>query len=145
MFSTIVLGVDGSKASKKTAEYALNLAHQCGSRVLLIHVVDFSAFENIVATPRDIAKHVYEKVMDEAQGYLDNKESICKARDIKCDKFLKIGNPVDEIIKVAEDNDAGVIVLGSKGRSGVAGSILGSVAYGVLHRDKNIPVLVIKS
>ncbi|MBN2298290.1 MAG: universal stress protein [Deltaproteobacteria bacterium] len=145
MFSTIVLGVDGSAPSEKTAEYAINLAQQCGSKVLLIHVVDFSAFKNIVATPRDIAKHVYEKVMEEAQGYLDDKEALCKEHGLECEKFLKIGNPEDEIIKLAKNSNAGVIVLGSKGRSGVAGSILGSVAYGVLHRDKDIPVLVIKS
>jgi nucleotide-binding universal stress UspA family protein len=145
MFSTVILGVDGSAPSKKAAEYAINLAEQCGSRLLLIHVVDFTAFDNVITSPRDIAEHVYDKIMKEAQGYLDNKEALCKVKDIACEKHLKIGHPADEILKLAEEINAGVIVLGAKGQTGLHGSIFGSVSYGVLHRDKNIPVLVIKS
>jgi nucleotide-binding universal stress UspA family protein len=145
MFSTIILGVDGSAPSKKAAEYAINLAEQCGSKLLLIHVVDFTAFDNVITSPRDIAEHVYEKIMANAQGFLDNKESLCKEKGIACEKHLKVGHPADEILKLAEETNAGVIVLGAKGKTGLHGSIFGSVSYGVLHRDKNIPVLVIKS
>ncbi|MGC9325783.1 MAG: universal stress protein [Desulfomonilia bacterium] len=145
MFSKIILGVDGSEPSKKAADYAIELAEKCGSTILLIHVVDFSAFRNVIATPKEIAKHVYDKIMEEAQGYLDAKEELCKENSIPCEKHLKIGHPVDEIIKLAESSEAGLIVIGSKGRTGLGGSVFGSVSYGVLHRDKTIPVFVVKS
>ena len=144
MFSTIVLGVDASAHSKRAAEYAIKFAQQCESKLLLVHVVDFSAFDTVLTSPRDIAEHVYEKIMKEAQGYLDDKEALCKSEGVACEKYLKIGHPVNEILKLAEENNAGFIVLGSKGRSGMGGSIFGSVAYGVLTREKTIPVFVVK-
>ncbi|MDT8273255.1 MAG: universal stress protein [Desulfomonilia bacterium] len=145
MFSKILLGVDGSETSKKSASYAVELAKNCKSTILLVHVVDLSAFRNVIANPREIAKHVYEKIMEEAQGYLDAKEEFCKKNGVACEKILKIGHPVDEMITIAEESGASLIVVGSKGRSGLGGSVFGSVSYGVLHRDKNIPVFVVKS
>ena len=145
MFSKILLGVDGSDPSKKAAQYAIELAKNCGSTLLLVHVVNLSAFSNVIANPRDIAKHVYDKIMEEAQGYLDAKEELCRQKGVPCEKILQIGHPVDEIIKIAEERGASLIVMGSKGRTGLGGSVFGSVSYGVLHRDKNIPVFVVKS
>jgi nucleotide-binding universal stress UspA family protein len=145
MFSTIVLGVDDPKHSSNPTKYAIELAKHCRSKIILIHAVDFSSFKNVVATPREIAKRVYDKIMEEAQRYLDTAEALCKENGIECVKVRKIGHPVDEIIKIAEESGAGFIVLGSKGRSGLGGSIFGSVSYGVLHRDKTIPVFVVKN
>ena len=144
MFSRILLGVDGSEPSRKAATYAIEMAKNCGSTILLVHVVDFTVFRKVIATPKDIAKHVYDKVMEEAQGYLDAKEELCRQNGVPCEKHLIIGHPANEIINLAEEKEVGVIVLGSKGRSGVGGSIFGSVTYGVLHRDKAIPVFVVK-
>lgn len=145
MFSKILLGVDGSVPSKKAADYAIELAKNCGSTILLVHVVDFTVFRNVIATPKDIAKHVYDKVMEEAQSYLDAKEELCRQNGVPCEKHLIIGQPANEIIKLAEETGASLIVVGSKGRTGVGGSIFGSVSYGVLHMDKAIPVFVVKS
>jgi len=145
MFSTIVLAVNEPEYAKQPIKYAIELAKNCKSKLILIHVVDFTSFSNVVATPREIAKRVYDKVMEEAQKYLDTAEALCKENGIECVKVRKIGHPVNEIIKIAEESGAGCIVLGSKGRSGLGGSIFGSVSYGVLHRHKTIPVFVVKT
>jgi universal stress protein A len=50
-------------------------------------------------------------------------------------KFLEQGDPRDEIIRVAEENQADLIVLGSHGRHGLA-LLLGSTANAVLHHAK---------
>ena len=127
MFSKILLGVDGSDPSKKAAQYAIELAKNCGSTLLLVHVVNLSAFSNVIANPRDIAKHVYDKIMEEAHGYLDAKEELCSQNGVACEKVLEIGHPVDEILKIAEERGASLIVMGSKGRTGLGGSVFGSV------------------
>ncbi|MCD6570917.1 MAG: universal stress protein [Deltaproteobacteria bacterium] len=99
---------------------------------------------DVEATPREIAKHVYEKIMKTVDRYLKEKEDLCKQQGIPYEKILKVGHPVDDILKIAEESNAGLIVLGARGRSAFAGSVFGSIAYGVLHRDKNTPVLVVK-
>jgi len=47
-------------------------------------------------------------------------------------------------VKEAEKSKAVLIVMGSHGRSALAAAFLGSVAYGVIHKDTKIPVLVVK-
>ncbi len=56
----------------------------------------------------------------------------------------RTGRPAEEIVKEARKRKADLIVLGSQGRSAVKAAVLGSVAYGVIHKSSNIPVLVIR-
>jgi len=53
------------------------------------------------------------------------------------------GNPVEAIVALADEIDADLIVVGSRGRNTLATALLGSVSHGVLHRA-NRPVLVVK-
>lgn len=145
MFSKILLTVDGSEQSRKAAEYALELARNCKSSILLVHVVNLASFSNVIAVPSETAKHLHGKLMEEARGLLDTKEELCRQHEISCEKVIRIGNPASEIIKVAEESGASLIVMGSKGRTALSGAVFGSVCYGVLHKDKNIPVFVVKA
>ena len=58
--------------------------------------------------------------------------------------MIAVGYPSDEIVKEAQRRQADLIVMGSHGRSALTATILGSVAYGVIHKDIKIPVMVVK-
>ncbi|MEF9427589.1 MAG: universal stress protein, partial [Candidatus Mariimomonas ferrooxydans] len=64
--------------------------------------------------------------------------------DIKSKTIIKSGHPVDEIVKEAEKLKADLIVMGSHGKSAVKAMVLGSVTYGVIHKDTKIPVLLVR-
>jgi universal stress protein A len=51
---------------------------------------------------------------------------------------------VEEIVKEARREKADLIVLGSHGRSALKAAVLGSVAFGVIHKDAKIPILVVR-
>ncbi|HEY3207163.1 MAG TPA: universal stress protein [Gaiellaceae bacterium] len=53
------------------------------------------------------------------------------------------GNPADSIAKLARSRAVDLIIVGSRGRGGIAGGLLGSVSEGVVHRADR-PVLVVK-
>jgi nucleotide-binding universal stress UspA family protein len=53
------------------------------------------------------------------------------------------GNPADSIAKLARSRAVDLVIVGSRGRGGIAGGLLGSVSEGVVHRADR-PVLVVK-
>ncbi len=57
---------------------------------------------------------------------------------------LLLGDPVKELCKLAEASNIDLIVVGSHGRTGLRGMLLGSVAQGII-RSATVPVITIKS
>ena len=54
------------------------------------------------------------------------------------------GHPVEAIVKEAASAKADLIIMGSHGKSALAAAVLGSVTYGVIHKDTKTPVLIVK-
>ncbi len=54
------------------------------------------------------------------------------------------GNTVESIVALADEKDADLIVIGSRGRGTVATALLGSISHGVLRHARR-PVLIVKS
>jgi universal stress protein A len=54
------------------------------------------------------------------------------------------GQAVDEIVKQAEELKADLIVMGSHGKSTLEAALLGSVTFGVIHKNTKIPVLIVR-
>ena len=93
--------------------------------------------------------HVIEPIEDylreAAEGYAGEIQRLCERNGVQSKTVKTTGHPVEEIVKKAETSKADLIVMGSHGRSAFAAAVLGSVAYGVIHKDTKIPVLVVKS
>ncbi|MCX6225324.1 MAG: universal stress protein, partial [Bacteroidia bacterium] len=74
--------------------------------------------------------------------YTGEIKKLCDKNGVASTLSIKMGHPVDEIIKEAKKSKADLIVMGSHGRSALSATVLGSVSYGVIHNDKRIHVLV---
>jgi nucleotide-binding universal stress UspA family protein len=55
-----------------------------------------------------------------------------------------MGHPVEEIVQEAYKSKADLIIMGSHGRSALAAAVLGSSAYGVMHHETKVPVLIVR-
>lgn len=139
MFEKVLVAVDGSESSKGAIELAKNLAlNGITKSVTMISVATFSpvpleALEFVVAEPNhleQVAKAVVEK------GAAD------LAKDgVKVETVVVNGDPGLLITQYAHDNKFDLILMGSRGLSGVKGMVLGSVSHTVLH-TAHCPVLI---
>ena len=138
MFRTIVLAVDGSKHSEKAVELAKRLAISTNDEVVVTHVTERlpARFETYPGLDYEADREVIEL----AKGYAaELEETGIKARtELRSAPF---GGTARILTNLAEDLDAGLIVMGSHGRGDLTALLLGSVAHKVLHLSQR-PVLI---
>lgn len=148
MILKILVATDGSKTSRKSIEYAVELAKQTGAKLTLLSVIDESFFipQSIptMARPTRLIEPIEDYLRQAAETYLDEAERLCKEKGIQSKKVVRSGHPVEEIIKEAEKSKVDLIIIGSHGRSAMEAAVLGSVSFGVIHKDTNIPVLLVR-
>jgi nucleotide-binding universal stress UspA family protein len=148
MIKKIVAATDGSPVSRKAVNFAAGLAKQLGASLTLLGVIDIDyLFATQLPPPVSTAniRESTEDVLRQAiEAYLDEALTDCRKKNLDVSKVIRKGHPVEEIVKEAESEQADVIVLGSHGRSALKAAVLGSVAYGVLHKDSRFPVLVVR-
>jgi len=149
MIKKILVPIDGSKTAQKALKYALDLAKQLESPIILLSIIDKSPFYGEPIIPaKSTATHLLENLEDylkqAAEACVAGAEKLCKSKRVKSLKIIKTGKPVEEIIKAAKASKADLIVLGSHGKSALRAALLGSVAIGVMHMEKKIPVLVVR-
>lgn len=87
---------------------------------------------------------VFGKMTDEARRYLSRKREALNAKGMQVTTKVVMGKPADEILSVAEDENADLIVMASHGRSGIGRWTHGSVAEKVF-RSSRVPVLMIRA
>ena len=139
----ILLPVDSSKSSLNAAKYVGKLAKDLRSKctVTLISVHDdigLGHVKQFVANSviDDYLREVSEKELKAAQKALDTAA-------VKHNMVIKRGNVANEIIALANKEKFDLVVMGSKGRSGIVDAIMGSVAQKVSNAAKQ-PVLLVK-
>jgi nucleotide-binding universal stress UspA family protein len=122
---SLVCGVDDSAYGRSAARIAARLAEDLGLRLLLVHVSEADgngggdhAAESLLATI----------VVEEGLGTVDRR--------------VELGAPAQRLVAVAEDEDAELIVVGSRGRGALRAALLGSVSTEVIGAAP-CPVLVV--
>lgn len=148
MISNILVATDGSETAKKASEYAVGLAKLVGASLTLLAVIDKSPFIGrsipSVATPTHLIEPVEDYLRQAADAYLGEAEGLCKKKGVQSKKVIRSGHPVEEIIKEAKRSKVDLIVMGSHGKSAIKAAVLGSVTFGIIHKDTKIPVLVVR-
>ena len=147
MISKMIVASDGSKTSWKAVTYAADVAKQTGAAVTIIAVVDMTALVAQAIPPTRTAKirvSAQDYLREAAEDYLEAAAAYFKKRGIQVKRVIRTGHPVEEIVKEARKSQADLIVMGSLGRSALKAAVLGSVTYGVIHKDSKIPVLVVR-
>jgi nucleotide-binding universal stress UspA family protein len=148
MISRILVPTDGSKAAHKAAKYAVYVAKQLKATIIALSVIDKRSFMPQTIPGWDTPRHVIEPIEDylreAAEGYTEEIRKRCEENGIRSKIVIATGHPIEEIIKEAERSKVGLIIMGSHGRSALAATVLGSITYGVIHKDIKIPVMVVR-
>ena len=130
-YKHILLAVDFFEQDVVVAERAKDLADKCQARLSIVHVVDSLPIVD-AGYGMDIPYNL--DLTAELIASAKNRLAVLADRfDVNEDsRWLEIGSPKIEIIKVARQNQVDLIVIGSHGRHGLA-LLLGSTANAVLH------------
>lgn len=139
-YSKILIAVDNSSFSLKAAKAGFELAHQLKAGVGLIFVIDKSK-EAINADLGITAEQSATTLLKQAE---DTIEQLIKMYDGVSDvfRFTPEGFPKKEIINIAKEWEADIIVMGTHGRSGISHILMGSVAEYII-KHAPIPVMVV--
>lgn len=137
-FRKIMVGYDGSEASERAVDVAINLARCTDVRILVL----------AVARPPEPATSVeLEAVLDDAKEHyeagLAKVRERAKAAEVGLETMIEVGHPAEHLIHQAELNHAELIIVGRRGTSLFAKMMLGSVSERVM-RYAHCPVMVTK-
>jgi nucleotide-binding universal stress UspA family protein len=138
MISKILVATDGSETALKASRYAVDLAKQLSASIIVLSVIDNRSLTNYYNVPPEITTvHIMEPVEDFLR-------ETAKKEGVSCREVISTGHPAEEVIKEAERSKSNLIILGSHGKSALAAVFLGSVTYGVIHKDTRVPVLIVR-
>ncbi|MEI7715534.1 MAG: universal stress protein [Mycobacterium sp.] len=140
-YRTVVVGTDGSDSSMRAVDRAAQIA---GADAKLIIASAYIA-HNEDARAADVLGQDSYKVSGTAPIYeilRDAKERAHAAGARDVDERPVIGAPVEALVKLAEDENADLLVVGNVGLSTIAGRLLGSVPANVARRA-NVDVLIV--
>lgn len=145
-FEKILIAVDDSKYSYLAASYGFNLALRLGAKVGLVHINEMPVAMNITGDPLlgDSGMILPDLIAIQNQKAHELFEKLKNdfAREAVIQEFIVDGNISHEIVKVAKDFNASMIVMGTHGRTGFDHFISGSVAESVT-RHASCPVLIV--
>lgn len=140
----ILYATDFSKASARALEEAVRLAKQNKTELLVLHVIEPVSY---VAGEEFASGEIYTKLEEtskrEAQASLAKLMQRLKKSKVRAQSLLLRGSAHDEILKAAKSKKAGMIVLGTHGRTGLAKLFLGSVA-GKVASSATCPVVTVR-
>lgn len=136
----VVVGVDGSDSGKAALEWTARLAKSGGAQVLAVYALDLP-----VALPEPYAIPVLfdDKWRAELRAEFENKWCRpLKTAGVRYVAEIHDGRPASVILDTADRVKADVVVVGRRGRGGVAELLLGSVSHEVVLHSKR-PVFLI--
>jgi nucleotide-binding universal stress UspA family protein len=150
-FQKILVGVDASDKSIEAADYSISIAKNMNAQLIILSVLETEpwyhgdkAYE--WASSEKLNK-VYEDEKAKIQKILDDiKQKAKLASILSKTEILMIPRTeatVKPILKYAEDKEIDLIVVGTRGRTGIKKMLLGSIASGVV-TYAHCPVIVVK-
>ena len=135
---TIVVGVDGSPASKSALRWAAWHAEQLGGTLAALMAWDVPLIYNWeVPDSDDIARRTAAS-LDEIIAEVLDPDS-----DLAVGKNVTNGHPARALLDLAQETGADLIAVGSRGHGGFTEALLGSVSQHVVHHAR-CPVVVVR-
>jgi universal stress protein A len=119
----ILMPVDYSQTSKAAVAYACYVAEGLGAELDVVHVWDkpsYVADNVVVARPGQPAKSLGEMIRENAEAEMQEfLQECCVPAGVRVTHHLESGEPASTILRVADQVGAGLIIVGTHGRTGV--------------------------
>jgi nucleotide-binding universal stress UspA family protein len=122
LVDSVVVGYDGSEASRRAVARATAVAEP-GGRVVLV-----------TASPpsRDLEERIGARRARAADDLLDEAVELCRGRSVHVATRVAYAEPAEALVEAARDSEAGLIVIGARGQSFIARALRGPVREAVV-------------
>ena len=141
MRKSFLVGIDGSPESNAATRKAMELAKAMDARLVLAHV---SHGDERAAATYAVAVSTGDMIeQDYAPALLSQAERDCRAAGVEAGTSSGQGPIAETLAEMADRERAEMVIVGHRGRSGIACAVLGSVANRLL-QIAHCPVLVVR-
>ena len=144
MFKTILCPIDLKPRSKMALKKAINIAHQFNSKILLLNIhEEFMSKQEMVMSRVSVSKlgDEFKKIAIEAKNEMRTLLKDLEAESVDCEYILRDGKPHDIIVKIANEQEVDLIVMGTNGKDSLTDLFVGTTAQKVVE-SATCPVLV---
>jgi len=138
MYHHILVPLENSRADETILAHIKPLARLTGAKLLLVHVAD-----GWVARNFNQLQLAESEEMKQDRAYLEKRARELVAEGFSCAAVLALGEPSDEIIKLARDKNVDLIAMTTHGHRLISDILYGATADKVRHAV-HVPVLLLK-
>jgi nucleotide-binding universal stress UspA family protein len=145
----ILYPTDFGESAEEALRYAAMLASQYDAELIMMHVVSLfsdgpSTAEEQISEMEQYAEKFADQLHQQAEEIIDRTIEDESHKHLKMEKLIVRGfSPNQEVIRVTEEEDIDLVVMGTYGRGGVSHMLFGSTAEQVV-RTANCPVLTVR-
>jgi nucleotide-binding universal stress UspA family protein len=139
MYHHILIPLENSPADETILTHIRSLARMTGAKLLLVHVAD-----GWVARNFDQLQLAESQEMKEDRAYLEKRVRDLTEEGFSCSAVLALGEPSDEIIKIAREKDIDLIAMTTHGHRFISDILYGATADKVRHQV-DVPVLLVRA
>jgi nucleotide-binding universal stress UspA family protein len=139
MYRHILIPLENSEADETILAHIKPLARMTGAKLLLVHVADGWVARNF--NQLELAE---SEEMKQDRAYLEKRQSELSSEGFICDAVLSLGEPSDQIIKLAHEKDVDLIAMSTHGHRFISDILYGATADKVRHAV-DVPVLLLRA
>lgn len=144
LYKTILCPIEFSTASTRALEYALSLAEEADARLILLHVIEGAIEEPQFGEIDHVSVREYYRYLEEdAMARL--KAAVPEEARVWCrpDERVVTGKAYRQILQLAAEEDAELIVMGVHGKGALHLRVFGSTTHHII-REAGCPVLTLR-
>jgi nucleotide-binding universal stress UspA family protein len=140
----ILVPIDGSECSLNAAKYAIKVAKDENADLFCVQVIASVPY-GYASSPPAIDQY-FKDIEEKAQSWFDKVRDMAKNEgipELKTETFADVKSVIGSIIDYATSRDVDLIVIGTRGRTGLKRFLMGRVANGVV-QHAHCPVLLVR-
>jgi nucleotide-binding universal stress UspA family protein len=142
MYQRILLPLDGSEMAEQALPYAVTQAKHFGATLILLRVIE--PFPHVRGMSLTDLAVIRDQTDQWTRDYFDRIVAGLQDTGLPIETVMVEGRPGVTITQCAKENDVDLIVICSRGRSGLSRWLLGTVAERVM-RGATVPVLLVRA
>jgi nucleotide-binding universal stress UspA family protein len=146
MFTSILVGTDGSETATEAVRQAVSLAKSVGAKLQIVSAYEPVSSQRLAEERRQAPEDLQWAISprEDIDATLAAAAEVAQAEGVPVDVYARQGDPADAILDVAEEQGSDLVIVGNKGMTGAKRFLLGSVPNKVSHHAP-CSVLIIRT